>query len=359
MSKQQPQQQGFSLVEMMIAMVVGLMLLGGVITVFAGTKRSAQMNSAMALLQEHGRFAMNSIVSDVRMAGFQGCADSRVKATIRATLAPTDDYAETYLSSSLIEDDGSWTPQGPDNFSAQVGIGKPVAGTHAVSVQFGSPETRLIEPMTTVADTLEIRGNLPDIVTDGDLALVSNCQVADIFMVTNVAGGALQHSAIGNNGNNRLSAPYGRNPEERAQVMRFEANIYYVGDTTRTDVQGNAVYALYRQSWPYDRPPVEMVEGVSNLKVRLGFRDSQVSDHIEYVSPENAAGMSGRVETLQVGLLMQSVEAVASQEDDRVYLLAGSTISPGTSGSSMNTHYVADRRLRLSFNSTVSIRNRR
>lgn len=117
MSKQQPQQQGFSLVEMMIAMVVGLMLLGGVITVFAGTKRSAQMNSAMALLQEHGRFAMNSIVSDVRMAGFQGCADSRVKATIRATLAPTDDYAETYLSSSLIEDDGSWTPQGPDNFS--------------------------------------------------------------------------------------------------------------------------------------------------------------------------------------------------------------------------------------------------
>lgn len=352
-------QQGFSLVELMIAMVVGLMLLGGVITVFAGTKRSAQLNATMALLQEHGRFAMNSIVSDVRMAGFQGCADSKVKASIRASVAPTDDYTQTYLSSSLIEGSGKWTPDGPDHFTPPEGTGKPVTGTHAVSVQFGSPETRLIEPMTTVADSVEITGDLPDIVSDGDLALISNCQVADIFLVTKVADGVLQHSPVGNNGNNRLSAPYGRNPQERAQVMRFEANIYYIGDTTRTDAQGNAVLALYKQSWPYDNPPVEMVEGVSNLKVRLGFRNSQLSDNIEYVSPEDAFGKAGRIETVQIGLLMQSIEAVASQVDDRVYLLAGSTISPGNKASSISTHYVADRRLRLSFNSTVSIRNRR
>jgi len=352
-------QSGFSLIEMMIAMAVGLMLIGGVITVFAGSKQSAQLNSTMALLQEHGRFALNSIVSDVRMAGFQGCVDSKLKATVRATLAPTNDFSQSNITSSFVSDSGTWTPAGPLNFKPATDVGKPVPGTHALSVQFGSPETRQIESMASVADDVEISGDLPPIVTTGDLALISNCQVADIFMVTQASNGVLQHAAIGNSGNNRLSAPYGRTTNERALIMRFEANIYYIGDTTRTNGEGNPVYALYRQSWPYTRVPVEMVEGVSNLKVRLGFREHLVSDNITYVKPEDSSTTAGRIESVEVGLLMQSFNAVASDVDDRVYHLAGAAVSPGTSASSMENSYVADRRLRLAFHSTVSIRNRR
>lgn len=350
---------GFSLIEMMIAMVLGLLLISGIITVFAGSKQSAQLNSTMALLQEHGRFALNAIVSDVRMAGFQGCVDSRVNANIQATMAPTDDYASTSISSSLITVAGTWTPAAPMHFTPPTDIGKPVPGTHALSVQFGSPETRMIEPMTTVADDVVISGDLPSIVTTGDLALISNCQAADVFMITQAADGVLQHAAIGNKSNNRLSAAYGKFARERAQVMRFEANIYYIGDTTRTNSDGNAVFALYKQTWPYDRDPVEMVEGVSNLKVRLGFRDNSVNENIMYVKPEDSAAVGGRIESVEVGLLMQSFDPVASDVDDRVYHLAGDTISPGAAGSSKENFYEADRRLRLTFHSTVSIRNKR
>jgi type IV pilus assembly protein PilW len=101
-----------------------------------------------------------------------------------------------------------------------------------------------------------------------------------------------------------------------------------------------------------------MVEGVSNLKVRLGFRNSILNDNLEYVNPEDSAAAAGRVETVEIGLLMQSFVPVAADDDSRTYILAGSTISPGTSGSSASTHYVADRRLRLAFGSTVSVRNR-
>jgi type IV pilus assembly protein PilW len=351
-------ERGFSLIEMMIAMAVGLMLIGGMITVFAGSKRSAQVNSTMATMQEHGRFALNSIVSDVRMAGFQGCVDSKVKATIRATSAPTDDYSLTNVSSSLVQASGTWLPAAPMNFTPPTDVGEPLAGTHALSVQFGSPETRSIEPMASVAADVDIAGNLPPIVTTGDLALISNCQAADIFKVTQAASGVLQHAAVGNSGDNRLSAPYGQTANERAQVMRFEANIYFIGDTKRTTSEGDPVYALYRQSWPYDRPPVEMVEGVSNLKVRLGYRDSMVNGNLEYVQPEDSAAATGRVEAVEIGLLMQSFAQVAADDDSRSYTLAGSVISPGTSSSSASTHYVADRRLRLAFGSTVSIRNR-
>lgn len=350
---------GFSLVELMIAMVVGLLLVSGMITVFSGTKRSAQLNSTMAMLQEHGRFALSSVVSDVRMAGFQGCVDSKVRARIRATEAPTDDYSQSSISSSLIKADGSWTPAAPLNFTPPDDVGKPLAGTHALSVQFGSPETRNIQPMASVSNDVIIAGDLPPIVTSGDLALISNCQVADIFKVTQVSGGVLKHAAVGNLGDNRLSAPYGQAANDRARVMRFEANIYYVGDTQRRDREGDPVYALYRQSWPYDRPPVEMVEGVSNLKVRLGFRDALSNSDIEYVDPQDTALANGRIESVELGLLMQSHDQVASNIDSNTYLLAGNAIEPGTSMNTEATRYVADRRMRLAFGTTVSIRNRR
>ncbi len=350
---------GFSLVELMIAMVVGLLLISGMITVFAGTKRSSQLNSSMAMMQEHGRFALNSMVSDVRMAGFQGCVDSQVKARIRATEAPTADFSLSSVSSSLIESDGSWTPAPPLNFVPPDDIGEPVAGTHALSVQFGSPETRSILPMASVSNDVVIDGNLPAIVTTGDLALISNCQVADIFKVTQAANGVLQHAAIGNSGDNRLSAPYGRAANDRARVMRFEANIYYVGNTQRTSAEGDPVHALYRQSWPYDRPPVEVVEGISNLKIRLGYRDALGSGDVEYVDPQDGNPAGSRIESVEIGLLMQSFDQIARTADNATYLLAGNPIQPATTLNDQATSYVADRRLRLAFGSTVSIRNRR
>jgi len=39
---------GFSLIELMIAMVLGLMLSAGIFSVFSGNKRSTDLNSAMA-----------------------------------------------------------------------------------------------------------------------------------------------------------------------------------------------------------------------------------------------------------------------------------------------------------------------
>lgn len=352
-------QFGFSLIELMIAMVIGLLLISGMITVFTGTKRSAQLNTTMAQLQESGRFALSSMVSDVRMAGFQGCVDSRVSARIRASNAPSDDFATSLITASVIKADGSWLPGTPLNFDPPEDIARPLPGTHALSVQFGSPETREIQPMASVASDVVISGNQPRILTTGDLALISNCQSADIFMVTQAANGVLKHAAVGNGGDNRLSAPYGMGANDRARIMRFEANIYFIGDTGRSNADGSSVHALYRQSWPYDRAPVEMVEGVSNLKIRLGFRDSLNSDDVNYVTPENAGLATGRVESVEIGLLMQSFDQLASQPDKRTYLLAGQSIKPDSSSNADATRYVSDNRLRLAFGTTVSIRNRR
>ncbi len=66
---------GFSLIEMMVAIVIGMLLTAGIITLFAGTSRTNRVQDALARLQENGRYAMTRIDSDIRMLSGQYCSN--------------------------------------------------------------------------------------------------------------------------------------------------------------------------------------------------------------------------------------------------------------------------------------------
>jgi type IV pilus assembly protein PilW len=202
----------------------------------------------------------------------------------------------------------------------------------------------------------------------GTLALVSDCEVADIFEITAASGQTIQHDSSANS-SNQLSANYAvadiaGADNTQARVMRFESNIFYIGNSGRNNASGDPVYSLYRQSLPYSNPPVEMVEGVANMKIRLGFRNrsSVNADNITYVTPAGAAAQltaGARVESVEVGLLLQSYDSISDRPDNRSYKLAGQILTPGSSTSGAATTHPGDRRMRLAFNTTISIRNRR
>lgn len=372
---QRAQQRGLSLIEMMVALVIGLVLIGGMITVFSGSKRSGTVNSTLTELQESGRFALDSIVRDVRLAGFQGCADGAA-ATVRATNAPTTDYFATALTASRIEADGSWTPAPPIGFTppAQGDPGAPVPGTHALSVQFGSPEAWRIEKMANIFSPVVLADGVQaaDVgIIDGDVALVSDCQRADIFTVSSISGSSIAHDGSVNrfNGTNdsRLQAAYGEtggSDRLRARIMRFEANLYYIGDTGRTNDAGDPVHSLYRLDLPYVSPPpastprqaIEMVEGVGNLQVLLGMDEPGVAGTQVFVRPGDAGPVGGTVRQVELGLLLQSFEPVSDRVDARSYTLAGRTLQPAAATAA--NAYRTDRRMRIAFNSTIDIRNR-
>src|SRR3990172_12930451 len=69
-------QQGLSLVELMVAISVGLILLAGVLQIFISSKQTYRVNDALARLQENGRYAMYLLSKDIRMAGFTGCGSA-------------------------------------------------------------------------------------------------------------------------------------------------------------------------------------------------------------------------------------------------------------------------------------------
>lgn len=67
-------QKGFSLIELMIAMVIGLVLLGGVLGIFIATQQTNRTQDAMSSVQENGRLALEILARDIRESGQSICA---------------------------------------------------------------------------------------------------------------------------------------------------------------------------------------------------------------------------------------------------------------------------------------------
>ena len=345
-------------------MTLGLILIAGTITMFAGNRRSSELNSTMANLQESARFALDAIARDTRISGFQGCADinnSRLN-VVAKNLPASFDFASQATFGSLVSS-GTWTPAHPLGFTPPTDI-PVVVGTHALILQFGEANFATLDSQMSEAGVPSKIG--PVVVSGqtslqaGDLAIIADCDVADLFRVTaaNFSGGttALAHAASGNNGN--LTKAYG-SPASIAQatVSPFQSNTYYVGDTGQTNDKGDPIRALYLQSLPYTsaNPPVELIRGVDNMRVAFGMRSGET---LRYVTPDDSAFDASLIESVQVGLLMSSRERISDQNDTKTYMLAGQKIGP-QEGSNTGAQHPGDRRFRLAFNTTIKVRNRR
>lgn len=365
--------RGFSLVELMVAMTLGLLLMSGMFAVFAGNQRSAALNTELANMQESMRFALNAISDDVRMAGYQGCMDlNGGTVDIIADDSPSDDLSQTAISGAVVEDDASWSP------SPELGVGTnafipptsitPRVGTHTLAVQFSqTPGSELSGPQL-IGGMPNSSGQLnlvdPIDVDVGDLVLVSTCEAGEIFTATQVveptSGGMnLGHSAAANT-RASFQRTYGVAANiSQTRVMPFTTRVYYVADTGDDRSDGSPLYALYQQTMPFDEstnPPVLLVEGVENMRLLFGIGGS--GGQLRYVTADDSAYDPDQIRSVRIGLLMSSFNSLLDEDDSSSYQLAGVSLSRSESDNS-SAFYADDKRLRLAFNTTVSVRNRR
>ena len=66
--------QGFSLIELMIAMVLGLLVLGAAVTVFQSNQRTFNANEGQNRIHENARAAYEMMSRDIRAAGGTACS---------------------------------------------------------------------------------------------------------------------------------------------------------------------------------------------------------------------------------------------------------------------------------------------
>ena len=349
-----PNQKGLSLVELMVALVISLFVIGGTLSIFTSSMQTARLNQSLTNLQSNALFAIELISSDLRMAGHQGCVRSDSgNMVISANSPPTNDYRSTAVRAALVQEN-NWLPAMPAGYSAPTDIGVPKVGTHVLMVQYAAaPGNAISSSMTATGSNITLTGENGDLFDDG-FAVISNCNSSDLFQIGSVSnsGGEMTVSPKAS-----LSQAYLFNDDAAfaVRVMPFKSAMYYIGDTGRSNNAGAQIYSLYMQTFPYDlntNPPQEIAEGVEQMQVSLGVRDG---DNISYSLPDAAGLDFSEIDLIKVGLLL----ATRDKENttvNRPYVLADTKVE--VEGGNTDPSYADDKRIRIAYNLSVKIRNR-
>lgn len=328
------QSSGFGLVELMIAMTIGLILLLGIGYVFLGSKQTFRTQDDFSRIQENVRYALETVGVDVRMAGYAGCVNlaaintaSPISVGVIANDPPAIDLGDALRGYA----GGTWAAPGaaPANWVAGTGVLHIIRASEAGVTLTGN--------LTPTNANVQITGN-PYNFAVGEALLVSNCETADLFRATTVStsGGTvtIPHSTAMNTANNTVNEY-----QNGAEVFRVVSTTYYIA----TNTAGNP--ALYRR--PEGGVAEELVENVEDFVMRFGIDANNDFIVDSYVAPGGVTNWR-QVLTARVSMVFRSnSNSVATQLQPCVVEYTSCTPA-----------VLTDRRLRQVATATFGLRNR-
>ncbi|MGV8959388.1 MAG: PilW family protein [Stenotrophomonas sp.] len=398
-----PAMAGLSLIELMIAMAIGLVLLLGLVQVMAASRAAYQLSSGVARTQENARFAMESLQRDLRMAGHLGCVNDQarmqeglegvhLKFLINAKNYPGATTATRFdmgiqgfeanntapgnsftLPAATVAATGPnlWSPSLPADILAL----RPVANSDIVALRYFSPAGVGIQNSGFVvtgsggvnATITPVKANTEvtlDLAKDATALFgIADCSQATVFSGklldagTGAIGFAASPAGINKSGFSGLETYQ----PSQAVLYRAQSLVYYVG------VGAGGGPSLFRASANGAGTYVseELVEGVESLQLLYGRDQSAVGTRpTGYISRNGvASGIGGastvptnaeandwrRVGMVQVGMLMRSSDPAAAAQASNNPSALGVRITPsGTGGGYYRSVY----------ESSVALRNR-
>lgn len=329
---------GLGLVELMIAMLLGLLLSGALIQAYIGSRTTYQLQDSMSIVQENGRFALGYLTKEVRMAGYIGCGAIDL-VQVNNLSAPAADLPATFDKTQIIR------AGAPADYVA-LGVNAVPATDVLVLRKASSVSAHLNSAMASAGSNVSLTDNAPSLAV-GDYALIADCSSADLFNVSAIGVGvpvSISHAA-----SFLKSGGYGTD----AEVMALESTYYFIRDTGRTTKNNLPIYSLYMKTRAAGTGgfsnAVELVEGVENMKIQFGVDDDGDLNVDRYVSATDmTAGDWGDIVSVQINLLMQGV-------DDRA---AASTGNFSQAIKFDGKDIAADGRLRQQFTGVTAVRNR-
>lgn len=339
---------GFGLVELMVALVLGLLLIAAAVHVFLGNRASHRYNQSLATLQDNARFVFHALGRDLRMAGYSGCADPATTAPSVRTFSPYGNLEILATSTNV---------SGPEFFEdalARPGSGLPGSAnstSDALRLSYmRDHDVRLTGTAGSPSGDLQVSGN-PAGWESGDQLLVTDCRNADLFTATHVTGSSIAHDATDSDGTSKNErASLSKLYDSEAQVYEPYGVIYYVADTQQKDGEGNAIPALYRkQVAPLVKNGQALVNGISHLTVRYGINASGGPAPENYV-PSDGVSDWGQVVAVRIGFVADSMNRAGTGtgvDVDRERTIFGRTL----------TELPDDGHLRRVFTTTIALRN--
>ncbi len=379
-------QLGFGLLELMISLLLGLVIIGGVVQIFSSTNQAYRTQQALSRVQESGRFALELLKPELRVAGrldfciadveVQNLLDPTGPGYVDAIFDPNQAIlaweftgtgtGDTYSLPDPVAgsaSDNDWTDTFgnslpsvvtnraiPGSDVLLVKSGEPVEGLTGcnnnnrgnsnININFQNNNAACPPPAPTTQDEMDA------ILPQEGLVMVTDCSSGgDLFQRTNqsnasglAAGSGASGGDPGNISPFNWSSTYG----DTMQVYTVTASLYFVG------VGANGGPSLFR--WDFGRGgsgtvPQELIEGVESMQVQFGEL-LDLTGRMQYVEADAVAAPINVV-AISVGLLIRSTDNADLEVDDQTYNLLNTTLDP-----------IDDNRLRQVFSITAGVRNR-
>jgi type IV pilus assembly protein PilW len=356
----------------MVALTIGLIILAALGQLFVSSRSGYVMEEGLGRIQEAGRFGMEFLEQDIRMAGYAGCHNPSQGAGVASGTTTTDTTCTTTLCNLATPTNeattfnaegirgytyigsggttlGEWSPALPSSlFSA----GDVAAGTDVVLVQYASATNTWItgnSPANNVyvrfSDTAPLAGS----VNANDILIVSDCKNTDVFRVTAAPAAAsggvitIDHDAGSTSGNASayLSHSYGND----AEILRLVSRVYFVRNNAITGP------SLARKDLLAGATPQDLAEGIEDMRILYGVDtdgDGIANRYVRANSVGAGVGSSWNdVVSIRLGLLIRTPSNVDTAEDTNTYeVVDGITVDP-----------VNDNRRRQVYRVTIQLRN--
>lgn len=308
-------QRGLTMIEIMVAVAVGLLLTAGAIQIFVSSKQAYRTTDAISRIQENGRYALQFLAKDIRNAAFWGCAQEAEK-------------------NSTLNSGGGF------DFTAP-----PLVGTEGAS---GAPDTITIRGATQNL-TVNLKQAMPTVsaalvvndvgdVEVGDILLVTDCEAADVFQVTNTQ--TTSSSIVHNSGNTGVSP--GNYTQQLSRKYDTSATVYTARERTYSLVtNADGEPALQRE---VNGNAEILVDGVQDMQITYGIDTDADFTANAYVPADSVANWDDAI-AVRIQLLIRGEEDNVLDEPQQ-YTYNGTTVT------------AADKRLRQVFTKTVGVRNR-
>jgi len=332
-------QFGMSLVEVMVALVISLFLLAGIVQVFLANRTSYTFSESISRIQENGRFALDTMTQDLRMAGFFGCAifDPADTATLVNNLNPAGAGYDTAVHDFI----------GQGLLGGTEGDG--LNGSDSITLRGAKPDQATIHPPYNVSTSANVHVTTNDSIQPGDIVMVSNCRGGDIFQVTNKTNStkASQQAVVhntggGSPGNFNPDSCKGGNAHCLSQTYGSDATMFELQAVTYSIAVGaSGEPALWRSE---NGTNVELIEGIEQMQVLYGVDTDADNFANQYLVSTAVADML-TVMSVRLMLLVRS-DSDGVTEDAQVYNFNGANTT------------AADQRLRQVFSTTIALRNR-
>ena len=307
--------KGFALIELMIAMVLGLVILGGVGSVFVASRQAFRTNENLARVQENARTAFELMAREVRGAGGSPCGTPWVANVLSN---PTATWWKDWAAGSLIGYDGALTPPAK---AFGTGTAERVAGTDAILIKSGTLQSPFMIVSHDAAAARFTLNGTDNSIEPGDVVMGCDYRSAAIFQVTawNQGAKTIDHAVGGTslNCSIQLGVP-GNDCGTRSSktflgggfVAPYSALFWYVGNNDRG---GRSLYRMDTAS------TTEIADGVTDMQIEYLTRTvASGSLASSYLAAGSIAGWTdgaaNRVVAVRISIDLESGEIVGTDQ---------------------------------------------